>query len=206
MRDWLRRVHVVLIGASLTIGSCGDSEAKTDCQINVASYDQSCAQDSDCVSVAGGFPVQSGDYCQTMCLCPGAAINMSSISQYVHRDVSATPLGSGPSSAWTCGCPGEPSPACVNGQCTTNPLQSATTHEAGLTLSDGGEAIPPGSVQCGLSIGPFDGGDDSGAPWRWCLPLRVACHSTETGHVCALPDGGPTEGVTICSAPGVDGG
>ncbi len=90
------------------------------CEISAANYDTSCSTASDCISDAGGFPVQFGNYCQTStCWCGGDAINRNSAKQYV-SDVSKTPWGSGAVVPPACSCPVYFGPCCIAGQCSTN--------------------------------------------------------------------------------------
>jgi hypothetical protein len=93
------------------------------CYISAANYDQSCSVDSDCVAViqgaeggveAFGLVVQSGNYCQPICMCGGEAINKSAAAQYL-ADVSETPLGSGAiKPLLPCMCPQIPNAACCS--------------------------------------------------------------------------------------------
>jgi hypothetical protein len=109
----------------------GDLDAGTDeggasvdspfgnCNIQVSNYDQSCSVDSDCVLSAGNFPIQSGNYCQRLCLCGGSAINKDAADQYV-ADVSRTLLGSGAVPRLACSCPSYSGPCCLGGTCAAN--------------------------------------------------------------------------------------
>jgi hypothetical protein len=88
------------------------------CLIRASDYDQSCSTDSDCVRVAGGVPVDFGDYCQFLCRCGLDAINRGSANQYV-GDVSRTPLGSGCTYGQICSCGFAGGPCCREHKCTT---------------------------------------------------------------------------------------
>jgi hypothetical protein len=90
------------------------------CSIEPSSYDRTCSVASDCVTQAGPFPVQFGDFCQpNTCWCGGSAINRDSVSQYVH-DVSMTPWGTDAITPPICSCPMFGAPCCVSGQCTVD--------------------------------------------------------------------------------------
>ncbi len=94
------------------------------CYISASNYDQSCSVDSDCVAViegaeggigAFGLVVQSGNYCQPLCMCGGQAINKGAVAQYV-ADVSKTPVGSGAIKTPPCFCPSvSPTGCCGDG-------------------------------------------------------------------------------------------
>ena len=98
------------------------------CIIQASSYDQSCTVDSDCVSVAGGFPVASGDYCQSSCLCPDETISRGAAAQFASA-VSRTPLGSGALPHLGCNCGASLGPCCVAGQCSTSCLPETSCSE-----------------------------------------------------------------------------
>ncbi len=183
---------VVFCGGSGT-HPASDSGA---CVIASSNYDQSCSLDSDCVGMAGEFPVQSGNYCQTMCLCGGDAINRSAVARYV-QDVSMTPLGSGPTSAWgNCGCGQVGTPCCVHGSCTTSCPATVVVPDAGP--AGDAQGAPPNSIMCSLNGGPLDGGTDAGAPWRWCTPPS-SCVPFNGGWACCSTS---SSGPTVCSVPG----
>jgi hypothetical protein len=96
------------------------------CLIEVPWYDQHCSVDSDCVELLAGFHtdlggpdgllVQSGNYCTTMCICGGEAINKSAVAQYM-MDVSKTPLVSGAIPPPSCGCLPHGGACCRSGRC-----------------------------------------------------------------------------------------
>jgi hypothetical protein len=213
------RDAVVLFAIGWNLASCGTSVLESvneadavdsasahpapetgTCVIEATNYDQSCMADTDCVGTANSFPVESGNYCKTMCLCGGDAINKSAVAQYVH-DVSMTPLGSGPTDAWgDCLCEAVLAPCCVKGLCTTLCPGVLIGVEDAQAAQDAQE-VPLNSVMCNLNVGPFDAGTDAGGPWRWCAP-PASCVPFNGGWACCiLPDGGPTGGPTFCSAP-----
>lgn len=93
------------------------------CYISASDYDQACSVDSDCVAVVEsaeggiglfGLFVQSGNYCQPLCMCGGQAINKSAAAQY-RADVSKTPVGSGAIQTPPCNCPNIGGAACCRG-------------------------------------------------------------------------------------------
>jgi hypothetical protein len=176
------------------------------CFIDVANYDQSCSVDTDCVGAFSTVPVQSGNYCEPRCYCGGDAINKTAVDQYVH-DVKMTPVGSGALFV-ACSCIEGPTPCCLGGQCTTVrcplPRSSGPPYvpDAGGTPSAG--AVPPGSVMCGLHVGPFDAGNDAGEPWRWCSPPE-SCVPFNGAWACCV--GSQSNVPAVCSIPLVtDGG
>lgn len=69
--------------------------------VDVAEYDQSCTEDSDCVAV------KDGDIC---CGCPNAAINKSDLDRY-NDDLGTC------SAQCDIGCVGDPIPVCVDKKC-----------------------------------------------------------------------------------------
>jgi hypothetical protein len=180
-------------GGAATPSTTQGSEAGS-CFIKASNYDQSCSVDSDCTGVAGKFPIQSGNYCQTICLCGGDSINKKAIAQYV-QDVSMTPAGAGAVSS-LCFCGMIAQPCCKNGTCTTSCPPPMPTND--------GEATPdaegiPGSVMCDLNVGPFDAGAAAPGPWRWCVP-PTRCVPFNGGWACC-GNPSPPNGPTICSAP-----
>jgi hypothetical protein len=110
----------------------GMVSASAACLIETSSYDQSCSVDSDCVtSVRIGdaiFPVESGDYCASLCFCDSEVISANAVTLYV-ADVSRTPLGSGAIPAGACLCAfALPTALCTNGVCA---LERSTRVDAG---------------------------------------------------------------------------
>lgn len=171
------------------------------CFILASNYDQSCAVDSDCIGTAGEFAVQFGNYCTKMCTCGGDAINKASASQYV-ADVSRTPLGSGALGQVVCSCGFEVPPCCQSGRCVEAcPTVSATDSGETEVQDANAEAVPPGSVMCGLDVGPFDAGKDAAGPWRWCPPPNSCVPFNGGWACCSVSSSG---GVTVCSAPLAD--
>lgn len=71
--------------------------------IDPSTYDQSCTQSSDCISVS------AGELCTGFCPCGGATINASEEMRY---SAAIAGIESG-----LCGCPLLGNPTCVNGQC-----------------------------------------------------------------------------------------
>jgi hypothetical protein len=133
--EWTARaLRALFVGAVVSCGatdaalqeadSHGVADDDSKCSIDPSDYDQSCSVDSDCVGIAGGFPVQSGNYCQMLCLCGGGTISRTAIGRYV-QDVSETPLGSGAISQGMCSCGGERLPCCSHGHCSVDVLCSA---------------------------------------------------------------------------------
>jgi hypothetical protein len=108
------------------------SEAGATCIIQVSNYDQSCTNNSDCVTFAGSYPVMSGDYCQPQCRCGGEAINRAAAAAFA-ADVAKTPAGKGDLGSGVCPCPALGNGGCcVQGRCTEVPhCEHACTFAAG---------------------------------------------------------------------------
>jgi len=83
--------------------------------IDLSTYDQSCQQASDCISVT------SGEVCTGQCDCPDAVVNESEQGRY-DQAISSVELA-------TCFCGDGPEPQCVDNQCT---LGGSVTVEAGV--------------------------------------------------------------------------
>jgi hypothetical protein len=193
-------------------GSSSDSSVDAAaCSISPSDYDQSCSVDSDCLGVIDtdggifgsfGLVVQSGNYCQPLCLCGGGAINRSAAAQYLQQ-VSMTPLGSGAIMRPACSCPSMSTAACCSGgRCVTSCAKS--TGEAGLESEDAssGDATPAPVVVCSASMGPLDSGTDASGAWRWCT-AGESCVPFNGGYACCEVQGG----AGFCFAPGAsDGG
>jgi hypothetical protein len=181
--------------ASVLVGS--DAAA---CFIEATNYDQSCSVDSDCVGTGNGYSIQSGNYCQPMCIdCGRETINKKSLAQYM-ADVSKTPLGSGafPQEA-ECGCPLILAPCCMGGHCTPgDQCPEIMFVDAGPIGEEDAATVPPGSVMCDLNIGRFEAGVDAGGPWRWCMPPE-SCVPFNGGWACCTTS--PSGGVSTCVAP-----
>jgi hypothetical protein len=170
------------------------------CLIQTSNYDRSCSVDSDCIAVVSignrMFSVQSGNYCEPMCLCGGGVISSSAEAQYV-VDVSKTPFGSGSIDGLLCYCPNEPSiPSCMSGSCSLGydfmPADAQAT-------SDSEAAAPQmGDVLCGLESGPIDGGEGGSQPSRWCMPPE-SCVPFNGGWACCTTQ--PFGGMSVCVAP-----
>jgi hypothetical protein len=79
-----------------TVGWGGGTSGALDagnCLIEPSDYNRSCSAAADCVTQAGVFPVQFGDFCQPdTCWCGGGTINRDAVAQYI-GDVSKTPWG-----------------------------------------------------------------------------------------------------------------
>jgi hypothetical protein len=178
-----------------------EAEAGGTCFIDTSRYDQSCSLDSDCVAEvedAGvglrGLIVQSGDYCQAMCFCPGMAISRVAVAQYV-ADVARTPLGSGAISPQFCDCGVTYAPCCLDGHC----FGACYTPEL---FPKGSNAEADGDVPCGRQTGPLDAGNLGTQPFLVCRPPETCqrisggwgcCSSGATGSTCYKPgavDGG----------------
>jgi hypothetical protein len=173
------------------------------CFIEATNYDQSCSVDSDCVGTGNGYSIQSGNYCQSMCVnCGRETINRLALAQY-QADVAKTPVGSGAIPQEQCSCVMISPPCCANGLCAPSCASVSTTDAA---LNDAGDAgaVPAGSVMCDLSRGPFDAGLDAAGPWRWCTPPENCVPFNGAWACCTVPSSG---GTGACVAPvGRDGG
>ena len=132
--------YCAMVGPGATPGSCLDVgptmlccalNADAGCaEIQASSYDQSCANDSDCVTVNVGDPCEA---CVFACGENVSAINASAMARY-KADVDKTPAA-----VALCGCPAflRPPPCCRGGQCHADnecvPLDGST---------DGADANP----------------------------------------------------------------
>jgi hypothetical protein len=97
--------HMCILGQAALDTTCDDPDAQV---ISASSYDRSCQNDSDCVSVpVGNFCFPGAD------TCPSAAISQSAYAHY-QADVAKT-------QASVCGgfsgCPNIPGPCCAGGVC-----------------------------------------------------------------------------------------
>jgi hypothetical protein len=79
--------------------------------ISASHYDQSCANDADCVAIG------VGNACDPCVTCPNAAIAVSAYSQYVTDVTRARPTTSG-----SCDCPPVQEPCCIGGKCSVDKL------------------------------------------------------------------------------------
>lgn len=207
----LSRVPFAAFGIWLDVASCGgstrepgsapdagpsrqmDALAATACLVEATNYDQSCSTDTDCVGTAGPFAVESGNFCQALCMCGGDSINKAAVPRYV-RDVSQTPLGSGAIAPLLCSCPQVGSPCCASGRCATycpSPLPAGVQD-----AEPAQEVMPPGGIMCSLDIGPFDAGTDASGPWNWCPP-PARCVQFNGGWACCML----SPGLALCGAP-----
>jgi hypothetical protein len=185
------------------------------CWIDISTYDQSCAVDSDCVYFAGAFAVASGNYCSdpAPCNCVGGAISLGAANQYV-ADVSKTPVGSGaiPRGQCSCGIVTAP-PCCLGGRCNGGDACVYAYFDAGVDDSaddafdagvddapeDATEAGPvDGSVLCSQSQGVLDADVTNAGPTRWCQPPE-SCMPFNGNWACCTPLG--EAGLTFCVVP-----
>jgi hypothetical protein len=192
-------------------GSSSDSNVDAAaCSISPSDYDQSCSVDSDCLGIietdggifgSFGLIVQSGNYCQPLCLCGGEAINKSAAAQYLEQ-VSMTPLGSGAIKKSACNCPSVSTAACCSsGRCVT--YCGTSTGDAGMegedvSSADATPAFAPVPVVCSASMGPLDSGTDASGAWRWCT-AGESCVPFNGGYACCQVQ----TGAGFCFAPGV---
>lgn len=72
--------------------------------IDLSTYDRSCTTTEDCIRI------QAGTVCSDTCACGNASVNADGQARYQQT---IAPLGPTPA----CGCPNEPVPKCVQGQC-----------------------------------------------------------------------------------------
>jgi hypothetical protein len=93
-------------GSAGSTSSSGGSAGGGSCiDVNLASYDQSCNQASDCVYV------QSGEVCSGQCGCGNSVINAAGEARYRQATASID---------WAeCMCLDQPAPQCVDHRCTT---------------------------------------------------------------------------------------
>jgi hypothetical protein len=118
-----------------------DAQYPASCFIDRASYDQSCASDSDCIAQVTlpnmeSLRVQYGNFCQNqgVCFCGGGAVGRMSVAQYI-ADVSKTPIGSGELPIIACSCATSPPTTCQNGTCGP-PIPSQAVGDAGMDATD----------------------------------------------------------------------
>jgi hypothetical protein len=108
---WITAVLGLAVVLNAT-SSCGGGV----CNIQAASYDQSCARDADCVAVEGNL-------CGGGCNCENAAINVSAQQQYATDE-------SKKNGNLNSGCPCAFTPAwCNGGLCSVAPIPPG--HDAG---------------------------------------------------------------------------
>jgi hypothetical protein len=127
------------------------TDAGTCVDISVSSYDVSCTQTSDCISI------YAGQLCDGDCDCPNATVNASGQSQY-DQAISGLQLG-------LCGCPDFPPPECVSGKCVLmgSAADAGTAFACGTTgftcdsatqychITEGGPISPDGSTPVGAA-------------------------------------------------------
>lgn len=162
------------------------------CLIQASNFDQSCSVDSDCVSLAGQFPVTSGNYCASICPCPADAINRAAIGTYIAA-VSQTPYGMGALPIVGCNCAAGAGPCCVAGQCSTScptpcsqPPCSTDNNDSGGPDLDATAALVDGGVLCSSEIGPLDASSQFGdADVYGCGPLEP-CVPYNGGWACCM--------------------
>ena len=120
------------------VAGSGDAGATTDtalsCSLSASQYDNSCTVDSDCVGVPPGDP------CAGNCLsvCPTAALNVRSASQYL-TDLGAV-MSAHNEPSGVCGCPAFGTPSCCRGVCSVEGC--STPPDAGVA-KDAGRADTP---------------------------------------------------------------
>jgi hypothetical protein len=175
-------------------GSGGDGAYQ--CSIQASAYDISCKVDSDCVSMAGNFPVAFGNfYCTSDCLCPSDAISRGAVAQYV-SDVSRTPWGSGAMARDGCLCGLSLGPCCLAGQCSvacsaelpcSRPPCSTSGTDSGTPDSGAAdsEVLPVGSVLCASRLGLVDAGVVDGGVLYQCVPPQ-SCTQFNGGWACCM--------------------
>jgi hypothetical protein len=81
-----------------------NSDAASCVTIDVSTYDRSCQQASDCVTIS------AGTFCDGECGCGGSTINADGQSRYAAQLASIT--------QGDCFCPNEPTPECIENVCT----------------------------------------------------------------------------------------
>jgi len=90
-------------------GSCGviardaGAPSRTCVNVDASTYDQSCAQDSDCIDVTAGM------LCSGECACGGSLINVDGQARYAQAVASIVSAA--------CGCPTAGVPTCVQDRC-----------------------------------------------------------------------------------------
>jgi len=124
-------------------GSDGSrNEGGTCVDIVLATYDQSCVVDSDCITIS------SGEICDGDCRCGGSTININGQARY---EAAISPL----SGASVCACAFGGAPQCVQGTC------SLCAGSSGPGCGDGGISSFESSVSEG-STGIYEGGYEGG--------------------------------------------
>jgi len=115
----MRELAIFAFSCSLACGGLvvgsdagADADGGTCVDLDVNSFDTSCAADTDCIAVAAPGVVCSG----YNCLCPGSAINADGGAAY-EALLSKIKPGPGPQ----CGCPALGQPRCVAAHCTFCP-------------------------------------------------------------------------------------
>jgi hypothetical protein len=167
---------------------CCAANADAGCtEIQASGYDQSCANDSDCVTVNVGDPCEA---CVFGCGENVGAISASAMSKYA-ADVANTPAAFA-----ACGCPSEQVHAacCRGGQCHADNL--CVSLDGSADAADAGESgagrVPvnhrPSDAQCATTPPP---GDCAGPyPDAGCASDGV-CTEAGTNGRCINPGGGP---------------
>ena len=121
-------------------GASGDA-AVTCVNVDLSTYDRSCKQASDCVSVT------AGEVCTGQCSCGGSFINAGALGRYQQAVAGIEP--------GTCFCGVGPAPECVDGTCTAGNAIGAD--DAGTTSSPDATAC----VSIDVSTYPHSCSDDS---------------------------------------------
>jgi hypothetical protein len=158
-------------------------------QIELASFDQSCLADSDCVGI------YVGEVCPDTCVgcAPNAAINSAGVDRY--DSLTGTVQHTG-----TCGpCEAPPSPRCIANTCTQCPLggggppgcsEVTVTIDGGIQTDDGGVTTFDGGGDDTSDSGT--GGTDGGATCVTIEPgdydelctVSSDCTLIQTGELC----------------------
>lgn len=106
-------------GGGSSGGGSGGGGACVD--IDLSSYDVSCATAADCVSIS------AGEICPGTCTCGGAAINAAGQARY-EQAISGVALGQ-------CFCPEIPAPQCIAGVCSAGGGTTTTSVDASTTTT-----------------------------------------------------------------------
>jgi hypothetical protein len=119
-------------GAGPDAGPTGDSASCV--TIDVSTYDRSCNQASDCVTIT------AGTICDGQCGCGGSTINADGMAEYSSA-ISSIRQGD-------CFCPNEPTPLCLDNRCTICTGAATDPPNCGAI---GDDTAPPECVDVDLS-------------------------------------------------------
>ncbi len=188
-----RTPYILLPLAAIALGAaCSSSNGGGGGVLSASNYNQSCAQNSDCVPIFAGTP--------SCCDCPNAAINKSDEAKY-QADFQAASSQHGVCNVACIACPAQAA-VCVGGMCTLATLADAGNEGGGSAC--GGTTCGPGDLcvmdqfEGGVALGPNDAGmcpdgDVLGSnglctalPTYRCSPTPAACASGLTCG-CAQP-------------------